>query len=113
MIDAIYTFLMKLVYERHHRNQRSIELADVPLLKFNDRLASSQRYRVFASGNGVYQVQIPDSGKKHIVNLEERSCDCTLFKEYDSPCTHTIVACRHEAEDPYKLFSNEYTISAY
>lgn len=44
MMDAIYTQLMKTVYERHHRNQRSTEIADVPLLKFNNRLANSRRY---------------------------------------------------------------------
>lgn len=36
-----------------------------------------------------------------------------LFDEYDSPCTHAIVACRHEVEDPYKLFAEHYTISTY
>jgi SWIM zinc finger len=113
MMDAIYTALMKTVYERHHRNQLSKELADVPLLKFNERLVNSRRYQVAASGNGIYQVQVPDSGKKRIVNLKERTCDCTLFEEYDSPCTHAIAACRYKAEDPYKLFAEEYTMSAY
>jgi hypothetical protein len=113
MMDAIYSQIMKTVYERHHRNQRSTEIANVPLSKFNDRLVSSRRYRVFASGNRVYQVQIPDSGKKHIVNLEERTCDCIRFEEYESLCTHAIVACQHKTEDPYKLFAEEYTVSTY
>jgi hypothetical protein len=112
-MDAIYTLLIKTVYERHHRNQRSAEISDVPLAKFNDRLASSRRYQAFAPGDGVYQVQIPDSGRKHIVNLKKRSCGCKYFEEYESPYTHAITACRHEAEDPYKLFAEEYTVSAY
>jgi hypothetical protein len=58
-------------------------------------------------------MQIPDSGKNHIVNLKERTCDCTLFEEYKSPCTHAIVACQHRAEDPYELFAEQYTVSAY
>jgi hypothetical protein len=41
IMEAIYTKLMKTVYERHHRNRRSTELADVPLLKFNYRLVNS------------------------------------------------------------------------
>jgi hypothetical protein len=104
---------MKKVYERHHRNQRSTEIADTPLSKFNDRLVNSRRYHVSPSGNGVFQVQIPDSGRKHIVNLEESTCDCTLFQEYVSPCAHAIAAVQHIAEDPYKLFAEEYTVSAY
>lgn len=113
MMDSIYTWLMQIVHERHRRNQRSTVLEDVPLLKFNDRLANSRRYQVFTSGNGVYQVQIPDSGKKHIVDLEEEACDCTLFQEYRSPCTHAIAACRYKAEDPYELFAEEYKVSSY
>jgi hypothetical protein len=48
---------------------------------------------VVASRNGVYQVQVPDSRKKRIVNLKEHTCDCTLFEEYNSLCAHAIVAC--------------------
>ena len=68
---------------------------------------------MFASGNSIYQVQIPDSRKKHIVNLKEETCDCTLFQEYRSLCAHAIVACRHKEEDPYKLFAKEYTTLLY
>ena len=100
-MDAIYTLLMKTVHDRYYRLQRTTTIADTPLTKFNDRLKSSKRYRVFESGNGIYQVQIPDSGRKFIVNLQKRHCDCGNFQEYLSPCAHAIVACRHEAEDPY------------
>ena len=113
MMDSIYTWLMNKVYERHHRNQRSTAIADVPLSKFNDRLLSSRKYRVSPSGNGMYQVQIPDSEKKFIVNLKEYTCNCTFFQEYVSPCTHAIAASRYEAEDPYKLFAEEYTVPIY
>lgn len=61
----------------------------------------------------MYQVQIPNSGKKHIVNLKEHTCNYTRFEEYDSPCIHAIVAYQHEVEDPYKLFAEEYTVSMY
>ena len=102
MMDAIYTTIMKTVHDRYHCPQRSTVIANTPLTKFNDRLASSRRFRVFESGNGIYQVQIPDTGIKYIVNLEQSTCDCTNFQEYSSPCTHAIVACRYEAEDPYE-----------
>ena len=93
MMDALYTLCMKKVHDRFHRKQRSTVIADVLLSKFNDRLQCSQRFQVFELGNGVYQVQIPDTGVKYIVNLQERHCDCTDFSEYESPCTHAIIAC--------------------
>jgi len=113
MMDEIYTWIMQKVYERHHRNQCSTEIADVPLSKFKDRLANSQRYRVVQSRNRVYQVQIPDSRTKCIVNLKEQTCECTWFEEYSSLCTHAIAACRFEAEDLYKLFDKRYSTSVY
>jgi hypothetical protein len=81
MIEAIYTFLMKMVYDRHNEAelQKSTEIADIPLQKFNERLRSSRRYRVFESGNGIFQVQIPDTGVKYVVNLETTECDCSFF----------------------------------
>lgn len=93
MMDALYTLCMKKVHDRFHRKQRSTVIADVPLSKFNDRLQSSRRYQVFESGNGIYKVQILDTNVKYIVNLQERRCDCSNFSEYESPCTHAIVAC--------------------
>jgi hypothetical protein len=68
---------------------------------------------VFESGNGIYQVQIPNSGRKFIVNLKERRCDCMNFQEYLSPCTHAIVACRYEAEDPFDYADWIYLVEAY
>jgi hypothetical protein len=113
MMDAIYTLLMKTVHDRFHRPQRTETIADVPLAKFNERLKSSRRYRVFESGNGIYQVQVPDSGRKYIVNLKEWECDCTNFHEYLSPCAHAIVACRYKAEDPFNYIDNKYFVNMY
>jgi hypothetical protein len=112
-MDAIYTLLMKTVYDRFHRRQHASTLADVPLAKFNDRLQSSRRYRVFESSNGIYQVQVPDSGQKFIINLKKGQCDCTNFQEYISLCTHAIVACRHEVEDPFDYAEWIHSVEAY
>ncbi len=113
MVDAIHTFLMTKIYERYHRKQRQDRICNTPLDRFNDRLATSRRYQVFQSGNGIYQVQIPDTGTKRVVDLRERICECTNFEEYQSPCVHAIAACRYEAEDPYDLFIPEYTVKSY
>jgi hypothetical protein len=110
MIDAIYTYLMKTVHDRNKEPQRSTELADVPLAKFNERLRSSRRFRVFESGDGIYQVQIPDTGVKYVTNLRKRECSCTYFWDYSSPCTHAITALRYEAEDPFLHFAQCYYV---
>ncbi len=60
----------------------------------------SQRYQVFGSGNGKYQVEIPDSGQKYVVDLKEAKCDCGDFREYRAACMHVIAACKYAAEDP-------------
>ena len=112
MMEAIYTYLMKLVYERSQQKQQSEYIADVPLARFNDRLKLSRRYFVAGAGNGQYQVEIPDSGRKHIVNLNTLDCDCTNFRYYRSPCTHVIAACKYESRDPFEFISEIYTTEA-
>jgi hypothetical protein len=110
MIEAIYTTIMKTVHNRSKEPQRSIELADVPHAKFYERLRSSRRFQAFESGNGIYQVQILNTGAKYITNLYGRDCDCTYFWEYCSPCTHAITALRYEEEDPYLYFTHWYKV---
>jgi len=112
MINAIYTYLIKLVYKRSQEKQRSTHFADVPLARFNDRLKLSQRYQVFRSQNGIYQVQIPDFGRKHVVNLIEHDCDCRNFYEYQSACTHAIAACKYAAEDPFNHIDWKFSVKA-
>ena len=113
MVDTIWSTTMKTIYDRYRRPQQSIDLADMPLLKFKDRLKSSRRYRIFESGNGIYQVQVPESGSKFIVNLLQKTCTCLNFDEYAGPCAHAISACRFEIEDLYLYFHPGYTIRSY
>jgi len=81
-MDAIYSKCMKMVYDRLHKPQKSPLLADIPMAKFQARLKTSRRYHVSPLSDGIYQVQIPDSGKKYIVNLAKKECDCRSFYEY-------------------------------
>lgn len=113
MMDAIWSVTMESFYNRYHRVQQSTVLADVPFAKFKERQQTSRRYQVFKSKVGVYQVQIPDSGRKYTVELAENGCSCRNFWEYHGPCTHAIAACRFEAVDPYEHFSNAYTLKSY
>jgi hypothetical protein len=114
MIEAIYTFLIKIVYNRHNKAelQKSTEIVDIPLQKFNKRLRSSRRYRVFKSRNRIFQVQILDTGVKYIVNLETTKCNCSFFWDYCLPCTYTITALRHETKDLYLYFHKGYKVKA-
>jgi hypothetical protein len=112
MIDAIYTLLMKTIHDRNKEIQESTKLANVPLAKFKERLCSSRRFRVFESRDGIYSVQIPDTGVKYTTNLRTRKRGCTYFWDYCSPCTHAITALRFEIEDPYQHFAQYYKVKA-
>ena len=112
-MDTIRSTVIKTIYDRYNRPQQSTELADVPLSKFKDRLKASHRHCVFESGNGIYQVQVPDSGSKFIVNLPKRTCTCGNFYEYSGPCAHAITACRFETVDLYAYFRFVYLITSY
>ena len=113
MIDAIWSTTMKTIYDRYNRPQQSTELTDIPLSKFKNRLKASQRYRVFESGNGIYQVQISDSGSKFIVHLSQMLCTCGNFFKYSGPCAHAITACKFETVDPYAYFHFAYSVRSY
>ena len=63
-----------------------------------------RRYRVFTSGNGIGQVEDPESGRKWTVNLAENECDCTDFYEYQSPCSHAIAAARFLDVNPISIY---------
>jgi hypothetical protein len=112
-MDAIYSKCMKMIYDRLHKPQKSPLLADIPMAKFQARLRTSQQYHVSPSGNGIYQVEIPDSGKKYIVNLAKKQCNCRSFYEHQSPRAHGIAAAKYQADDPLGLFYDAYSIRAY
>jgi hypothetical protein len=88
-------------------------LPDATLKAFQDRQQWSRRYKVYQSGNDIYQVQVPHTGVKYVVNLLQRTCDCTNFQWYKSPCAHAIAACRWAERDPYKMFWKYYKVRVY
>jgi hypothetical protein len=73
---------MKQFHERRYRTQASVNLANAPYLKLRERVKNSRRYKIFESSRGVYQVEQPDSGRKHIVKLAERHYTCLAFQDY-------------------------------
>jgi hypothetical protein len=71
---------MKTFYDWYHRTMKDPVLPDAVLKLFQEWYQWSRRYKVFQSGNSIYQVEMPDTGIKHIVDLERRQCDCTNFQ---------------------------------
>ena len=86
---------MSLVFDRVGKLQISLYLADIPWSKYLKRLENSRQFNIFPSSNRVYQVEIPDSNIKYIINLVDKLCDCKDFYEYQGPCTHAIVVMRY------------------
>jgi hypothetical protein len=62
MIVTIYSEAMKTVYNRSTIKQSLDSISDIPIAKFQARLKTSRRYRVFPSSNGIGQVEDPESG---------------------------------------------------
>ena len=61
----------------------------------------------------MHQIKDSETGRKWVVNLEERVCECQDFYEYQSPCSYAIAAARHEEIDPIGLFLSAYTTRQY
>jgi hypothetical protein len=104
---------MKTFHDWFHRVHQSTILPNAQLHAFNERLQTSRRYKVYQLGNHIYQVVHPDTGVKYIVNLQEKTCECTNFQEYKSPCTHAIAACKCASVDPFKKFSKYHKLRVY
>jgi hypothetical protein len=104
---------MSLVFNRARALQISQYLANVPWSKYFSRLEKSWQFNVFPSGNGIYQVEIPDTGSKYIINLTKELYTCKDFYEYQGPCTHAIAASRYQGDDLLALFCNCYTTQCF
>jgi hypothetical protein len=73
---------MKTVYNRSNQEYKFNSIVDVPMAKFQARIKTARRYRVFPSGNGIAQVEDPENGQKWTVDIVKNKCDCTDFYEY-------------------------------
>ena len=105
LVDVIYHYVMRIVFERYHfaEKQKNNSLVDVQQAKLHSRLQVSRRYSVLPSGNSIFQVEEPDSGRKWIVDLDKKECDCIDFQEYQGPCSHGIAAALYIERDPALL----------
>jgi hypothetical protein len=114
IIEAIYTLLIKTLYNRYKALQYNTIICNIPFARFNNRLQQSRRYWVFELGNSIYQVQKPDFPIKFIIKLEKRfSCIYTNLQEYCLLYLYTITACRYKAVDPFTEFAEVYKVEIY
>jgi hypothetical protein len=42
------------------------------------------------------------------VDLEEGTCECMQFYEYQTVCKHALIAIQHAREDPYEYVFGTY-----
>jgi hypothetical protein len=113
MLDGIYLSVTKIWFERRSTTSKSDQLADVPMAKFGSRFQASRRYRVYPTNENIAQVEDPDTGRKWVVVLDQKSCDCQDFWEYQSPCSHAIAAARVLQIDSIQYFEDLYTTREY
>ena len=115
LFDALWRYTMETIHERRFRVQPGY-LAAAPQKAFDERAKKAARYRVFHSGEGVFQVENL-KGNKFVVDLGDTEgepyCDCDKLGEYQAACTHTIAACLHDERDPYTYVSSYYTTAKY
>jgi hypothetical protein len=110
MVDTIWSTMMKIIYTRHNEIQKNSVLCNIPYTKFQTRLKDSQRYLVSTLRIDLFQVQIPNTNTKYIVNLKENSYSCNNFFQYRGPCSHAIATCRYKVEDPFEHFDIVYFV---
>ena len=53
---------MRMVYHRFKEPRKSPLLANIFMAKFEARQTTAREFRVFESGNGIYQVEQTNSG---------------------------------------------------
>jgi hypothetical protein len=70
------------------------------------------QYRVYTSGDGIYQVQ-DLHGAKYVVDLLYGTYECTQFYEYQTACKHALIAIQYAKEDPYTYVLSVYTTETY
>lgn len=113
IMDSLYSYAMKLVYNRSTTKQKLDTISDIPMARFQQRFKTSRRLQVYPSGNRIAEVKDPESSRKWIVNLTDHKCDCEDFYEYQSPCSHAIAVARYFQIDPISLFDTSYFVKAY
>jgi hypothetical protein len=81
--------------------------------KYLQRKESSRRFHVSSADNGLHVVRAPDSGIEFIIDVNNGICSCTNYQEFRSLCSHGIIACVRDAENPFNHFDSSYELASY
>ena len=111
MIDAVWRYIMEMRYERKTHPQRR-QLANTPSELFEQRLHLGGRFKIYPSGNEVYQVE-DLKGRRFVVDMEERTCGCGGHEEYQAACSHMLCVLKHQGRDIYNFMNYMYTTDTY
>jgi hypothetical protein len=101
MMDAIYQFILKQWLPRYLEPQKSTHFADKPQEMFTNNLAQSTKYHAIPSNAYRYQVEIPNTPIRWVIDLRQRGCSCKQWKEFGLPCAHACKAITVDGGDYY------------
>ncbi|XP_050223969.1 uncharacterized protein LOC126673758 [Mercurialis annua] len=100
-------------YSYTHRNiamQTRTTLTPVyeKILSYN--YTNSLKLQVKPSTNEL--ITVKDNGRKHTVDMKERTCTCNKFEIDEIPCQHALAILNEMHQEPYKYCSKYYTTAS-
>lgn len=112
MLQRIKSQLMT----RHYNKQKEAENFQGDICpKIRKKVAKNAEFAnicyAIPAGKGIFQVQVRDY--QHIVDIENRSCDCRRWELTGIPCCHAISCLRHERIPPESMVANCYSVQAF
>ncbi|XP_047268047.1 uncharacterized protein LOC124898443 [Capsicum annuum] len=79
-------------------NSRLVEAREFPILDFLEQIRESTNYIY-----GVYE-----EGRKYIIRLDNRTCNCGRFQLDEIPCAHAIVVLKIKHVKEMKSYCSDY-----
>ena len=74
----------------------------------SESVKQSGNHLVRAHSRSLFEVQrLNDRGSFRVVDLEERTCTCSFYKEYGVPCRHVCAAVLSLNEEPKQFVAPE------
>ena len=80
--------------------------------KYNALLREGQRRQVVPFSENVYSVSGRNQNEIRIVNLEDRTCTCGTYQEYQFPCLHAAAAINYGHRLPENYMNELYLMSS-
>ena len=105
---------MKTIYNRSTIKQRLETISDIPIAKFQARLKTSRRYRIFPSSNGIGQVERTLKAAENGLLICQKIIAIVRISISTNHLVLTVfAAARFSDIDPITLFDNHYSTRVY